>query len=364
MRGLFRLIRIQVRCRTLHVRLTSVLDDSLSEYVIVLLTNHHAQESVVSALKDFLSPSHVKDFVDWLFYKRSELYASGERTLPPGETALGKKMEGLDFKPTRIFETALKDLKEPPALTSAPPPAPSSFAHTSKDPAEARRLRAERFRLHSPDRQIRTPRDRSPASHRRELSPGKPLFYRSIFSSSGERMEVERPFRRERKDSLQVTDARELISAKKRDYSKAAPRPRRSSIDRGDRMPSEKARADQKMVRCSYWPNCKLAGDCPFVHPSEICKHFPSCTFGDTCIYIHPAIPCKFQDRCQNSNCNYQHTPLLAMAKLSSNSSSFSTSHNPYLPPSAIPCRFFPNCRNAGCPFLHPRYALSLSLIN
>ena len=232
----------------------------------------------------------------------------------------------------------------------------------------------ERGRSRSPDRKrderrsLYQQKSLSPR-RRRHISPSSPrriIKYRSINArleeeaaqmprhhSIGERRvaRMSRDTIREIRDAREVRDARELISggtgrAVRMITKENRGRERTNMEVTEDSSPG----ITEKKTRCSYWPNCKAGDTCPFVHPSEPCKHFPNCSFGDNCLYIHPAIPCKFQDKCQNPTCNYLHSSPAQLQEIGS----FSTTVNPFHPPSAIACRFYPNCKNPQCPFMHP----------
>ncbi|PJF17984.1 hypothetical protein PSACC_02291 [Paramicrosporidium saccamoebae] len=75
--------------------LDSFADESLTEYVMVLLANRHGMAKVISDLEDFLSPMVVEDFVQWLFEKCKELKSTKDE-----RRVLDKK--------SRIFENAWK----------------------------------------------------------------------------------------------------------------------------------------------------------------------------------------------------------------------------------------------------------------
>lgn len=53
--------------------LDSVSDETLADYVMVLLANRHSKEKVLNELEDFLGPMAVEDFVDWLFTRVDQL---------------------------------------------------------------------------------------------------------------------------------------------------------------------------------------------------------------------------------------------------------------------------------------------------
>ena len=53
--------------------LDSVSDETLADYVMVLLANKHGREKVLNELEDFLGPMVVESFVEWLFAYVEEL---------------------------------------------------------------------------------------------------------------------------------------------------------------------------------------------------------------------------------------------------------------------------------------------------
>lgn len=170
---------------------------------------------------------------------------------------------------------------------------------------------------------------------------------------------------------IEVKDARELISRRRRD-SKSPDRQQvsrnigRSAMDVDQQSPnfpplpillplSGTAPEDRpQRIKCPDFPNCKN-DPCSYYHPKRVCIHFPNCGKGPACTYIHPPIPCKFQSLCQNPMCNYTHSPELeaAMAppapKPSAPPSIMSAG-----PKSAVICKFHPHCTNSYCPFVHP----------
>lgn len=351
-------------------------DDSLTEYVLVLLANRHGPAKIMAELEDFLSPMVVEQFVNWLFkrYDEAKSTSGPANTAPSGLETNNPMVLG---RQQRLFARALQDVTETRMETEEETTADvkSSLRHGERAPERIRSREARfgpttRSRSPSPMARRHHHRSRSPLPRRargrgradgasssgRSKSP-RPIFYQSISS----RREESRSYHADdRRSSIldrlgKVKDARQLLSS-----SRASSRgvfhvddevEHRPASGRDQRLSSSAltATSETKLVRCSYWPHCKAGDACEFAHPSEPCKHFPNCMFGDKCIYIHPVIPCKFQGRCQNPHCNYQHSsPAVASGK------SFVIANNPFHPPSAIPCRFYPNCKNASCPFLHP----------
>lgn len=357
---------IMVRLREID----TYADDSLTEYVMVLLGNRHGPAKIMSELEDFLSPMVVEQFVDWLFKRCQELRTS---SVAPKPTASDQQVStNLSGRQQRLFARALQDAtgtrikSDDREGVSTNERAPGRLQSR-----EARFGHISRSRIRTPSpihlRSRRKSRSPSPPSARRRhgrvergatdrsRSP-RPVYYKSISSRRESSRNYEPQAGRPRLvDRLgKVVDARELLSSS-RTVSRGVfnvddDLETRMSIGGERRLSaSDLSSNENRLVRCSYWPHCKAGDTCEFAHPSEPCKHFPNCKFGDKCVHIHPVIPCKFQGRCQNPQCNYQHSsPAVTVGK------SFSTANNPFHPPSAIPCRFFPNCKNTSCPFLHP----------
>ena len=57
-------------------------------------------------------------------------------------------------------------------------------------------------------------------------------------------------------------------------------------------------------VRCKYFPFCKNE-KCEYFHPTEKCPYFPRCRFADKCMFVHEV--CKFEGNCTRNNCFYNH---------------------------------------------------------
>lgn len=405
--------------------LDSFADDSLTEYVMVLLANRHPHAKIVAELEDFMSASVVESFVSWLFSKCKELKSSSSSSVSgPGDAVERRSApRALGTTSQRILSSALRDVAA--SAVSPPSAAPSMMMEvepTSSLPEGQRRdepqddrtrTRMQRFGRAEPARggpgrsRSRSPFARASRSgdangwgreptegslaHRafdrmsdRSRSPPPPSSRRRSIRYESISARQEREAHHGRKYELPaVRDARELISGRRSvrgvfesptdaSFAPASPsdtwgqriikpfeKEEQPTMDGGKSLATSASSPPEgnKMVRCSYWPNCKAGDACPYAHPSEPCKHFPSCMFGDKCIYIHPAIPCKFQDRCQNPHCNYQHSSpaiMLGAAAAKSHQQSFAVANNPFQPPSAILCRFHPNCKNVNCPFVHP----------
>ncbi|XP_017786613.1 PREDICTED: zinc finger CCCH domain-containing protein 14 [Nicrophorus vespilloides] len=110
-------------------------------------------------------------------------------------------------------------------------------------------------------------------------------------------------------------------------------------------IPETAEKASKCKERCKYWPACKLAELCEYVHPVSGCKAFPNCKFAEKCLYVHP--PCKFEASCTRRDCPYSH---------SKNTTSKILPAPIVVPkPSTQTCKFFPNCSNTHCAFYHPR---------
>ena len=377
--------------------LDSLADETLVDYVLVLLANRHGREKVLNELEDFVSPMVVESFVNWLFQVIEDL-KNGSNVDDTASTRQSISISGNpaktdDKRPTKgtkEFQAALRGIQE------------NVLVNKENDDAKMKQTRAQRFgsrheRSRSPQKdrnnQKRTTREerrarrksrsRSPPETRgsKYKSPTRIVKYKSLHARKEEkniRDSQSLPFITA-DEMPAIRDARELLASRRtvrlptngedngRDHAMIMnwSKPRERTNNDRIRQMSEEAPAQkvshreeqhylqEKKQRCPFWPNCKAGDACPRVHPSEPCKHFPNCIFGENCLFIHPAIPCKFQDKCQNPTCNYLHSsPAQLMSKRTSGG--FNTSNNPYQPPSAITCRFYPNCKNVQCPFMHP----------
>lgn len=338
-------------------------DESLADYILVLLANKHPLEKIVKELEDFLSAQLSQPFVEWLLGCAFEIIKQKEiGNFPPQQqqTIVHAGEEQQQQQQQQPFEPVMEVEMEP--------------KQEEKKRQEGRNFTASNRQSNQNNRGPRRGDERQSGRHQRR-STSRDIYYhednrfdRSERPRRSDRLrrvggyngdDDDRLSRRSSGDRYssrsRIGDARELIGRDNRGHGHVVDedddvsddgnhnrrrRHTRVGNEGGAGRASSLSSGGGKEEKCRFWPNCKEGddGSCPYVHPSKKCEHFPLCSFGNRCLFIHPQIPCKYQLRCQNPSCNYQHTVLAGGSKSNVN----------------IPCKFHPNCRNTGCPFLHP----------
>lgn len=306
-------------------------DESLADYILVLLANKHPFEKIVRELEDFLTLQLSLPFVEWLFVCAMEIIKQ-KNFQPPAfineESIMFQQQESSHIIEQPILEVEMEPLRRE-----------ENNRNFGEENLKRRDDFANKGNNISSRRQQQPPLD-GRSRQRRSMSRDREGDYhqRPRRSDRLRRVMAEDDESDSRYSRSRIMDARELIRRDGDDRD----RRRGGRGSRGDDGRPVSSRSGHSNVdeKCKFWPNCKEGEQCVYVHPTKKCEHFPLCSFGDKCLFIHPMIPCKYQLRCQNPSCNYQHMSLLETGSVKSNVN--------------IPCKFHPNCRNVGCPFLHP----------
>ncbi len=370
-------------------------DDTLLEYIMVLLANNHAKEKVYEELVLFMEPALTEQFVIWLFSEVEQLlqipvqqpvqqnnFVPGPVPVEVPQVAQVQTLQSIPLQQiqpvfnepllandvqmgaasnnsasarNRSFTKAVESAtSQPPKQQQQVKTTPRTFSQAESKPEPSSRRSSIRLASQQPQRQPQ--RSRSPRRSNSDRIVSRGDAPRSVNVDEGGRVQ---------KIRLAVDFERDERSRGRKRIDDA-PKLNGSAQAAAAAAPTIK-------TKCKYWPNCKAGPACPNVHPSEPCKHFPNCSKGDACTYLHPVIPCRFQERCTNPLCNYQHRAPMAMlataAGVNATSPMQTNMQTPLQTPmtmavpaqvpvttalSSIPCRFHPRCINPSCPYLHP----------
>lgn len=343
-----------------------IVDESLVEYVMVLINNGHNLQKVASELNDFVPQGQAGPFTSWLFSTIDEI------TRPSNPTSITDLEQNKKFKSVEISNNPLS----------------SSLVQNNDSGHQSSRMTTS-------DAGMYRGRSRSPARTRSLKNGTEHYLNRQTDRFSTERRSGNGLRNKTRREN-DITDLRQVLERSDRKYvlesldtnqlrskniSKSSSQVDlrgSSSTSRFQKHHSDDDDDDRKrvyknekssekihktsLVRCAKWPNCDLSDSkCPMHHPKEPCKYFPNCSRPLTCIYVHPSLPCRFKGQCTNEHCNYQHDMAESISNSDKNfvmasSEDQKTNLQVQRPStSTVPCRFYPNCKNQeSCPFLHP----------
>lgn len=372
-------------------QLDTLSDETLVDYVLVLLANRHERGKIINELEDFLSPMVVETFVEWLFGEITRVREQPDRVAIPASKpaselvpapAMIRSMGPLKKSP--LFEAALKDI---------PRSGDSGDAQQRQlQEQQERKKRTERFgmvldeghstatghfsRRRDDERRSRSPRQRQEregggGQRRREggrsssLSP--PAIGRRVVrmvrterddyndANEHEAEEAEEWTRREsfesrshrrpiryKSISARQAEARAALYEDRRDrrvkvkdarelISSSA---RHSLRSRDERHTSQFGSDEDDEARPREYGNNIATGPTDSSYsPSNNnkrtrCTFWPHCKAGDACPYVHPSEPCKHFPSCvYGDKCLFIHP--------------------------AVPCKFQDRCHNPTCNYMH-----------
>lgn len=369
--------------RSIHAKLQqldTLSDETLVDYVLVLLANRHDRGKIINELEDFLSPMVVETFVGWLFDEITQIREQPAMAAIPAPKSIPEpapaptmvRSTGASRK-SPLFEAALKDIPRAMSMGDAPQRQPQE--------QQERQRRTERFgmvldegnsttmtssrrpnRMRDDERRSRSPRKRQEREverrlRRREggrfssLSP-PPIGHRIVRVAETERdnynsedeekgtrkgVSEQRSYRHtiryksisarqaearaavyenRRDQRAKVKDARELISSSAR----RSLRGRDFSTSGGD--------SDDDNGMGEHGNGMTTASMDSNNNNRTRCTFWPHCKAGDACPYVHPSEPCKHFPNCAYGNkCLFIHP--------------------------AVACKFQDRCQNPTCNYMH-----------
>ena len=363
-------------------------DETLLEYIMVLLANNHTKEKVYEELVLFMEPALTEQFVIWLFGEVEQLIHAQPVQQNFVAAPVAPVQQAAPVVPVQhsVLEAAQVPVATQPLLSNDVQMGSANNSATTRNRSFSKAIESATASNQSSKQQQHQQQPTNHQNNNKQLqtrnfsqAESKPERRSSsrlaaISSARSPKRSDRIVSRGEAPRSVNVDEAGRVQKIRLSvDFERDERRRGRKRIDDKSSEAEQLAKpAPTIKTKCQYWPACKAGAACPNVHPSEPCKHFPNCSKGDACTYLHPVIPCRFQERCTNPNCNYQHRAPIALLNAAATGVTVPvapmaavTQMAPMVPSipaapmassalSSIPCRFYPRCINPSCPYLHP----------